>query len=383
MDLGQDRRGVDMGPSAIRYARVEAALGDLGHRVTDLGNAGVPIPEMVTAGEEVKHLAAVKSVCEEVSERAAAIVSEGLFPVFLGGDHSIAIGTVSGIARSTPEARTGLIWVDAHADFNTPETSPSGNIHGMPLATLTGRGHPDLVGIGGPGASVRTEDVVIIGLRSVDVEEKRHQRPDGRRQGAPFARPRRGRPRSRPRRRHTRARRAHLQGGAPPDGARQRGRNSLFARCGRSQPYPGCQERHSHARCRASREPNGTQNHRPAARALKVGPFAKHPCFHRFQNAGERSATTVKISSLPRSIQTVSTKRPRGLTISKLSVAPTCPRPGPTSFRVVATAVAEESGVNSSWRATRKVAIPKTPIQAAKSPRTAVRTVSGTTRPPS
>jgi arginase len=179
MDLGQDRRGVDMGPSAIRYARVEAALGDLGHRVTDLGNAGVPIPEMVTAGEEVKHLAAVKSVCEEVSERAAAIVSEGLFPVFLGGDHSIAIGTVSGIARSTPEARTGLIWVDAHADFNTPETSPSGNIHGMPLATLTGRGHPDLVGIGGPGASVRTEDVVIIGLRSVDLEEKNLLREAG------------------------------------------------------------------------------------------------------------------------------------------------------------------------------------------------------------
>ncbi len=172
MDLGQDRRGVDMGPSAIRYARIEAALEELGHRVTDLGNAGVPIPEVVAAGEEVKHLAAVKSVCEEVSERAAATVSEGLFPVFLGGDHSIAIGTVSGVARSTPEGRTGLIWVDAHADFNTPTTSPSGNIHGMPLATLTGRGHPDLVGIGGPGASVRTDDVVIIGLRSVDLEEK-------------------------------------------------------------------------------------------------------------------------------------------------------------------------------------------------------------------
>ena len=177
MDLGQDRRGVDMGPSAIRYARIEAALEDLGHKVTDLGNAGVPIPETVTAGAEVKHLAAVKIVCEEISEQAAAIVSEGLFPVFLGGDHSIAIGTVSGVARSTPADRTGLIWVDAHADFNTPATSPSGNIHGMPLATLTGRGHPDLVGIG--GASVRTEDVVIIGLRSVDLEEKNLLREAG------------------------------------------------------------------------------------------------------------------------------------------------------------------------------------------------------------
>ena len=172
MDLGQDRRGVDMGPSAIRYARIEAALEDLGRPVTDLGNAGVPIPEMVDSGEDVKHLAAVRSVCEEVSERAAGLVSDGLFPVFLGGDHSIAIGTVSGVARSTSGERTGVIWVDAHADFNTPATSPSGNIHGMPLAALTGRGHPDLVGIGGPGASIGAEDVVIIGLRSVDLEEK-------------------------------------------------------------------------------------------------------------------------------------------------------------------------------------------------------------------
>jgi arginase len=179
MDLGQDRRGVDMGPSAIRYARIEACLEELGHKVTDLGNAGVPIPETVVAGAEVKHLAAVKSVCEEVSERAAAIVSEGMFPIFLGGDHSIAIGTVSGIARSASGERTGVIWVDAHADFNTPATSPSGNIHGMPLATLTGRGHPDLVEIGSPGASVRTEDVVTIGLRSVDVEEKRLLREAG------------------------------------------------------------------------------------------------------------------------------------------------------------------------------------------------------------
>jgi arginase len=179
MDLGQDRRGVDMGPSAIRYARIEDALEDLGHRVTDLGNAGVPIPEMVDSSEDVKHLDAVKSVCEEVSARASAIVSEGLFPLFLGGDHSIAIGTVSGVARSTPGGSTGLIWADAHADFNTSETSPSGNIHGMPLAALTGRGHPDLVGVGGQGASVRTEDVVIIGLRSVDLEEKNLLREAG------------------------------------------------------------------------------------------------------------------------------------------------------------------------------------------------------------
>ena len=179
MDLGQDRRGVDMGPSAIRYARIEDALEELGHGVTALGNAGVPIPEMVDSGEHVKHLAAVKRVCEEVADRATGIVSEGLFPIFLGGDHSVSIGTVSGVARSTSGERTGVIWADAHADFNIPDTSPSGNIHGMPLAALTGRGHPELVGVGGRGASVRTEDVVIVGLRSADQEEKNLLREAG------------------------------------------------------------------------------------------------------------------------------------------------------------------------------------------------------------
>jgi arginase len=170
MDLGQDRRGVDMGPSAIRYARLQAALEELGYPVTDLGNAGTPIPETVEKEGEIRHLAAVRGVCEELARRAEAMISEGLFPIFLGGDHSISIGTVSGVARSS--GRTGVIWLDAHADFNIPETSPSGNIHGMPLCVLTGRGHPDLVGIGGEGASVRTEDVVILGLRSVDEKER-------------------------------------------------------------------------------------------------------------------------------------------------------------------------------------------------------------------
>ncbi|MGH3146608.1 MAG: arginase [Rubrobacter sp.] len=172
MDLGQDRRGVDMGPSAIRYARIEDALEALGYRVTDLGNASVPIPEVVVGREEARHIDAVRSVCEEVARRAEEIVSEGLFPIFLGGDHSISIGTVSGVAKASAGGRTGVIWLDAHADFNIPETSPSGNIHGMPLATLTSRGHPSLVEIGGPGPSVRPEDVVLVGLRSVDAQER-------------------------------------------------------------------------------------------------------------------------------------------------------------------------------------------------------------------
>ncbi|TCJ16972.1 arginase [Rubrobacter taiwanensis] len=169
MDLGQDRRGVDMGPSAIRYARLRGALRELGHRVTDLGNVEVPIPEVVEEDERARHLSAILEVCERVAKRAAETVSRGAFPVFLGGDHSISIGTVSGAAEA---GRTGVLWVDAHADFNTPETSPSGNIHGMPLAVLTGRGHPELVSIGGEGGSVRPEDVVLLGVRSIDREER-------------------------------------------------------------------------------------------------------------------------------------------------------------------------------------------------------------------
>ena len=171
MDLGQGRRGVDMGPSAIRYARLQGALEDLGYRVDDLGNAEAPIPETVHEDGDVRQLGAVRNVSVRVAERAEAMISDGYFPIFLGGDHSISIGTVSGVARNVE--RTGLIWLDAHTDFNTPKTSPSGNIHGMPLSVLTGRGHPDLVAIGGENGSVRTEDVVILGLRSVDLEERR------------------------------------------------------------------------------------------------------------------------------------------------------------------------------------------------------------------
>ncbi len=174
MDLGQDRRGVDVGPSAIRYANLSAALEDLGYAVADLGNVEAPIPETVEEKAEVRYVDAVRSVCERAAVRAAEMVSGGLFPVFLGGDHSISIGTVSGVAsaaNASGAGRTGILWLDAHADFNTPETSPSGNVHGMPLAVLTGHGHPDLVNIGG-GTAVRAEDVAIVGLRSMDREER-------------------------------------------------------------------------------------------------------------------------------------------------------------------------------------------------------------------
>lgn len=175
MDLGQDRRGVDMGPSAIRYARLAGVLEDLGYPVADLGNVETPIPETVEEASRTRHVGAVRAVCERVTARAQDMVLGGLFPIFLGGDHSVSIGTVSGVAGAARDAgvgRTGVLWIDAHSDFNIPETSPSGNVHGMPLAALTGRGHPDLVCVGGEGASIRPEDTALLGLRSVDTEER-------------------------------------------------------------------------------------------------------------------------------------------------------------------------------------------------------------------
>ncbi|CAN5210298.1 arginase [soil metagenome] len=169
MDLGQGRRGVDMGPSALRYARATSCLEELGYEVRDRGNVQVPIPEVVERGGGIPHLDVIRATCERTAEAVAEVVAGGGFPVSLGGDHSISIGTVSGAASA---GRTGAIWVDAHADFNTPDTSPSGNVHGMPLAALTGRGHPDLTTIGGPEPSLRPEDIVIIGLRSVDDVER-------------------------------------------------------------------------------------------------------------------------------------------------------------------------------------------------------------------
>lgn len=170
MDLGQGRRGVDMGPSALRYAGLTSRLAELGYEVNDRGNVQVPIPELAERGDGVPHLDVIRPTCERAAEAAAGLVAEGGLPVFLGGDHSVSIGTVSGVAAA---GRTGVIWVDAHADFNTPETSPSGNVHGMPLATLVGLGPPELTAIGGPEPSLRPEDVVILGLRSVDPVERR------------------------------------------------------------------------------------------------------------------------------------------------------------------------------------------------------------------
>ncbi|MDQ0340287.1 arginase [Caldalkalibacillus uzonensis] len=171
MDLGQGRRGVDMGPSAIRYAQVKERLGKLGYDVQDLGDIPVPSIEERTANElNLKCLNEVVQVNQVLAERVSEIVGGGRFPLVLGGDHSIAIGTIAGVAKHVQ--RLGVIWYDAHGDLNTGETSPSGNIHGMSLAVSLGIGHEKLTGIGGYAPKIRPENVVIIGARQLDEGEK-------------------------------------------------------------------------------------------------------------------------------------------------------------------------------------------------------------------
>jgi arginase len=172
VDLGAGRRGVDMGPSAIRYAGVKERLEQLGHRVRDLGNVAVPIAEQIDLpkdGEKLRYLEPLVDVNRALAHQVAAMVAEGVFPLVLGGDHSLAIGSVNGLAQ---RRRIGMIWVDAHADFNTAETTPSGNVHGMSVAALTGRGHPALAQLLGAGPVLRDSDVALVGIRDVDALER-------------------------------------------------------------------------------------------------------------------------------------------------------------------------------------------------------------------
>lgn len=178
MDLGADRRGVDMGPSAIRYANLQDKLERIGYEVEDLGNLHVPTPESYHVGDvKLKYLREIVSVNEELANKVAKVMEQNRFPLVLGGDHSIAIGTIAGVSRQ--QKRTGVIWFDAHGDLNTPETTPSGNIHGMPLAVSLGLGHPDLTECGGKEAKILPENVVIVGARSLDEGEKKLIRERG------------------------------------------------------------------------------------------------------------------------------------------------------------------------------------------------------------
>lgn len=170
MDLGASRRGVDMGPSALRLAQLEDTLAALGHQVEDLGNIDVPVPEALPESDDLRYVEAIAETCRGAYETLAAL-PQGRLPLSLGGDHSVSMGTVAGVAARG--GRTGVIWLDAHADLNTPETSPSLNIHGMPLAHLLGLGDPRLLDIWGGGQVLLPKDVVFIGLRSLDDGERR------------------------------------------------------------------------------------------------------------------------------------------------------------------------------------------------------------------
>lgn len=174
MDLGADRRGVDMGPSAVRVAGLNARLTELGFEVMDEGNIAVRGAEMMqNTDPRLKYLPEIASACEILAEKVEAALEIGSIPIILGGDHSIAIGSVSGLAsfHHKREHRVGVIWFDAHGDMNTPDTSPSGNIHGMPFAAILGHGADELTHIGGFAPKVHPEDCVLIGARSVDPEE--------------------------------------------------------------------------------------------------------------------------------------------------------------------------------------------------------------------
>jgi arginase len=171
MDLGADRRGVDIGVSAIRYAGLHERLRALGYSVKDIGNLHVPLPESHPEGHpRAKYLEQIIQVAGELVAAVDQALAEGDFPLVLGGDHSIALGSISGVAGFYGEI--GVLWIDAHGDFNTDETTPSGNVHGMVLAALAGLGHERLARFGGRAPKVDPQHIAIVGVRDLDPGER-------------------------------------------------------------------------------------------------------------------------------------------------------------------------------------------------------------------
>jgi arginase len=175
LDLGQERRGVDMGPSAVRAAGLNHALESLGHTVEDSGNIHVRLPEEQPFGDQhAKYLREIAETSQEVGQRICQTLEAGYFPISLGGDHSMAIGTQAGVAKFFHDRgeEIGCLWIDAHADMNTPETSPSGNVHGMPFAASLGHGPESLTHIFGFAPKLRPEKCSLIGIRDLDERER-------------------------------------------------------------------------------------------------------------------------------------------------------------------------------------------------------------------
>jgi arginase len=182
MDLGASRRGVDMGPSALRVAGLQARIKQLGHQVEDIGNISVKQPEEMSYGEKrAKYLAEIADACKDLAAMVEKSLEESMLPVVLGGDHSIAAGTLSGVAShfKKKEKKVGLIWLDAHGDINTPESSPSGNVHGMPLAAAMGYGATELVELQGFKPKVEPQNISLVGIRDLDSQEKKLAKKSG------------------------------------------------------------------------------------------------------------------------------------------------------------------------------------------------------------
>jgi len=178
VDMGADQRGVDMGPSAIRYALLKQHLEKLGHIVDDKGNVEVPISETCVINDSnLKYLDCIVPMARRVAGAVATSVKSGNLPLVLGGDHSLSLGSIRGTAKYK---KIGVLWVDAHADFNTAETTPSGNIHGMPLAALCGMGAPELLQFWDePTPLIDPANIAIIGARDIDEGEKKNLRQAG------------------------------------------------------------------------------------------------------------------------------------------------------------------------------------------------------------
>jgi arginase len=182
LDLGQSRRGVDMGPSAVRVAGLEARLEAIGHVVEDGGNVAVAIPEQKKEGAaHAKYLKEITATCTKSADLVLKTLEAGKIPLVLGGDHSVAAGTVAGVAEfyRRQNQKIGLIWIDAHSDMNTPDSSPSGNVHGMPLAAIMGLGPAELGNIFNFSPKVHPENCVLVGVRDVDAIEKENIRRAG------------------------------------------------------------------------------------------------------------------------------------------------------------------------------------------------------------
>jgi arginase len=182
MDLGASRRGVDMGPSALRVAGLQARIKQLGLQVEDIGNISVKQPEEMSYGEKrAKYLAEIADACKDLSGIVEKSLDENMMPVVLGGDHSIAAGSLAGVATyfKKKEKKVGLIWLDAHGDINTPDSSPSGNVHGMPLAAAMGYGATELVELQGFKPKVEPQNISLVGIRDLDSQEKKLAKKSG------------------------------------------------------------------------------------------------------------------------------------------------------------------------------------------------------------